>query len=83
MKREFITFRSITPAQRAQRLLRQGGVEAILQRTPRQMEQMGCGYCLRLRPEDRGTALLLLQQSAVPFNRVFTQENGMLEELML
>ena len=83
MNRDFITFRSITPAQQAQRLLQRAGVDAMLQRTPRQMEQLGCGYCLRLRPEDRGQALVLLKQSGVQFHRVFTQENGALEELTL
>ena len=83
MNRVFITFRSITPAQWAQRVLRRGGLDTVLQRTPRQLEQRGCGYCLRLRPEDRGHAIQLLQESGIQFNKVFTQEGGTLEELML
>ncbi len=83
MKRDFITFRSITPAQQAQRALRRGGVEVILQRTPRQMEQLGCGYCLRLRPEDRERAVSLLQQTGISFRKIYTGENGMVEEVLL
>lgn len=83
MKRDFITFRSITPAQQAQRALRRGGVEAILQRTPRQMEQLGCGYCLRLRPEDRERAVSLLQQAGINFRKIYTGENGLAEEVLL
>lgn len=80
MKRDFITFRSITPAQQAQHILRRGGIETILQRTPRCMEQRGCGYCLRLRPEDREQAVLLLQRSGVRFQKLYTEENGIAEE---
>ncbi len=83
MKRDFITFRSITPAQQAQRLLRRGGVEANLQRTPRIMEQQGCGYCLRLRPEYRQQALSLLQQSGVSYRKLYTGDNGQMEEVIL
>ena len=82
MKRDFITFRSITPAQQAQRLLRRGGVESILQRTPRALEQQGCGYCLRLRPEERDRAILLLQQGGVHFRKVYSEINGVLEEVL-
>ena len=83
MKRDYITFRSITPAQQAQRILRRGGVESILQRTPRYMEQQGCGYCLRLRPEDREQAVSLLRQSGVQFRKVYAEENGVAEEVVL
>lgn len=83
MKREFITFRSITPAQHAQRVLRRGGIDTILQRTPRQFEQRGCGYCLRLRPVDLEQAIQLLQHSGVSFQKIFTQDNGIPEERVL
>ncbi len=83
MNRDFITFRSITPAQQAHRLLRRSGVEAVLQRTPRFMEQQGCGYCLRLRPEDRMRALSLLQQGGLRFRKLYTQDNGVVEEVVL
>ena len=74
MKRDYITFRSITPAQQAQIVLRRGGVESVLQRTPRWMEQQGCGYCLRLRSEQRDLALMLLQQSGVRYQKVYTAD---------
>lgn len=76
MKMDFITFRSITPAQRGQRLLRQEGIDAILMRTPRRMEQKGCGYCLRVKSADRDRAVDLLRQENVPFNKVYTSQNG-------
>ena len=83
MRKDFITFRSITPAQRAQRLLRQSGVETVLQRTPRRMEQKGCGYCLRLQPEQRQLALQLLQHTGIQYGKIYADTDGVLEELTL
>lgn len=80
MKRDYITFRSITPAQQGQNVLRRGGVETLLQRTPRWMEQQGCGYCLRLRPEQRDLALMLLRQAGVDYQKVYTSDARELEE---
>ena len=80
MKRDLITFRSITPAQQAQRVLRRSGIEADLQRTPRQLEHRGCGYGLRIRPEQTEEAVMLLRSGGIRFNRIFTQENGIWEE---
>ena len=83
MKTEFITFRSITPAQRGQRVLRQGGIDTILQRTPRWMTEQGCGYCLRLSPDVLLGAVALLRKEDVPFSKVYTAEEGRLEERRL
>ena len=61
MRMNFITFRSVTPAQRGQRVLQQAGIETVLLRTPKWMEERGCGYCLRLRQEDTKRAVDLLR----------------------
>jgi hypothetical protein len=83
MKTEFITFRSVTPAQRGQRVLQKAGVDVILQRTPRFMEERGCGYCLRLRPGDLHRAVELLRRENVVFSKVYATVGGNLEERML
>ena len=83
MKTEFITFRSVTPAQRGQRVLQKAGVDIILQRTPRFMEERGCGYCLRLRPGDLHRAVELLRRENVAFSKVYATVGGNLEERML
>ena len=83
MRMDFITFRSVTPAQRGQRTLTQADIFCTLQRTPTPLEQRGCGYCLRLRQEDTVRAVNLLRQQRIPFSKVFeTTENGT-EELTL
>lgn len=80
MGMHFITFRSVTPAQRGQRLLQQSGIESILQRTPRWMEERGCGYCLRLRPEQTDRAVTLLRQNGLPFSKIYTETDYGTEE---
>ena len=82
MKTDFITFRSITPAQHAQRVLHQGGIDASLQRTPRQIQQHGCGYCLRVRQMQLAAAVQALRAAGVPFQKVYTMENGLQEVQM-
>lgn len=79
-----ITFRSVTLAQRGERTLRSSGVDCTLQRTPRWMEERGCGYCLRLRPQDAERAVQLLRMGGVAYSKVLaTQEQGKVEELAL
>lgn len=84
MRSYYITFRSVTLAQRGERTLRRGGLDCILQRTPRWMEERGCGYCLRLRPREALQAVELLRHESVPFSRVYAhKDDGGVEELPL
>lgn len=71
MRKDFITFRSITPAQRAQRHLRTGGIEAVLQRTPGYLRERGCSYCLRIDPRDTDRALLQLDGAGIPYSKFY------------
>ena len=84
MKSYFVTFRSITYAQKGESVLRGAGIRCTLQRTPRWMEEQGCGYCLRLRMDQVNNALELLRQRQVPYRKVYLRmENGDLEEVRL
>ena len=83
MRMNFITFRSVTPAQRGQRILLQAGIDCSLQRTPRWMEERGCGYCLRLRQSDTERAVAVLRQGKLPFSKVYGGGEGTVEELVL
>ena len=79
----FITFRSVTPAQRGESLLHKKGYHCILQRTPRWMQENGCGYCLRLGTERIGEAVAILQQAGLPFRKVYRQNRaGDTEEVL-
>ena len=73
----FITFRSVTLAQRGEGILRKEGIGCQLLRTPRWMEEQGCGYCLRLRREEMDSVLALLRKGNVQFRKVYVQlEDG-------
>ena len=79
MKTFFLTFRSITQAQRAERAFGRAGYVCILRRTPRWMEERGCGYgvevkCAGLRE--------VLRQEKIPFRKSYLLHgDGMVEEL--
>ena len=80
----FITFRSVTFAQRAERLLRRGGIACQLQRTPRWMEEQGCGYCLLIRKGEIVQAVQLLQQNHVQYRKIYQQgEEDTVREVVL
>lgn len=74
MNMYFITFRSVTLAQRGENHLRKVGIRCSLQRTPRWMEEQGCGYCLRMRSEDVARALQHLRQEQIQFRKVYVQD---------
>ena len=67
----FITFRSVTLAQRGERVLGEEGLRCTLARTPRWMEEKGCGYCLRLRTDEIGRWVAVLRQKGVGFRRIY------------
>ena len=83
MKTCLITFRSVTFGQRGQRLLENAGIHCVLQRTPRWMEEQGCGYCLKLRGEDCPGAVRLLRANQVRFRKIYRQQETGLEEVVL
>ena len=84
MKYCIITFRSVTPAQRAEEILRRAGFACTLQRTPKWMEEKGCGYSLRMDCRDMMAASLLLRQEGISFRKAYSlTDNGTPEELRL
>ena len=78
----YITFRSVTFAQRGEAVLEKDGIRCAMQRTPRWMEEQGCGYCLLLRPRDLISAMEWLKQKQLAFRKVYGQrDNGEIEEV--
>ena len=77
----YITFRSVTYAQRGEQVLQAEGIRCTLQRTPKWMEERGCGYCLRLWTSDARRAVELLRSQRVAYRKVYAQrEDGTFEE---
>ena len=83
MKQYMITFRSVTYAQRGERSLEKGGISCTLGRTPKWMEQQGCGYGLTLRSANIYTAVEALRQEGVTWRKVYVLENGRYREISL
>ena len=71
MKKCMITFRSVTPAQRAESILKKAGMECSIHRTPKWMEQQGCGYSLRVNYRDIPAVMMLLREGEIPFRKVY------------
>ena len=82
MRFYFITFRSVTFAQRAEKVLSQRGIRVNLMRTPRWMEEQGCGYALKLWSGDILTVVKLLRENRLQLKKVYVQlEDGEMEEV--
>ena len=78
----YITFRSVTYAQRAEKLLNRQGFQVNLMRTPRWMEEQGCGYALKLWTDSIASAAGLLREHKIQLRRIYVQpEDGQLEEV--
>ena len=81
MKFCFITFRSVTFAQTGQKSLKRAGIDTILRRTPKGLEQRGCGYCLQLKSTLAAQAVAQLRREGVEFSKLYRfRENGSAEE---
>ncbi len=79
-----ITFRSVTFAQKGERLLKNKGIDCAMQRTPKELSKRGCGYCLRIQAKDAMTAVELLQDNAISYGKTYAMtEGGRPEERML
>ena len=84
MKFYYLTLRSVTNAQRGDRVLQNAGIRCTLQRTPRWMEVQGCGYSLRLWTLDAAPGVEALRRAGVPMRKVYVQTaDGVLEEMAL
>lgn len=71
-----ITFRSITAAQKGERLMKRADIFCILQRTPKLLSERGCGYCLRVRAEQAVVAVNLLREQKLTYGKVYALEQG-------
>lgn len=84
MKQCLITFRSITPAQRGEGVLIKNGIPCSLQRTPRWMQEQGCGYSLKLPFKDVYQAARMLGENEIAYRKIYLQkDSGKWEELTL
>ena len=81
MKVYLITFRSITYAQRAEQALEREGISCNLRRTPRWMEQRGCGYGVEAKLVDGTVATKIMDREGIAYRKVYRMHSdGAVEE---
>ena len=79
-----ITFRSVTPAQRGELVLRRAGIACAIHRTPRVLAEQGCGYSLDLSRRELPQALELLRRKGISYRKAYcTDGEGKLREIIL
>lgn len=84
MKYCIITFRSVTPAQRGENVLRRAGFDCSIRRTPKWMEEQGCGYSVQVRSADAPKCAELLREAQIVYRKIYLRrENGSMEEMSL
>lgn len=85
MKNEWlITFRSVTFAQRGEKVLRSRDIQCVMQRTPKKLTERGCGYCLRIRDADAFRAVEILHREKLSYEKVYAVSgDGITEERIL
>lgn len=84
MKFCLFTFRSVTPAQRGEGVLQRAGISCNLRRTPRWMEEQGCGYSVRVPFHEAVRCAEILRSQQIPFRKIYLlRDNGTAEELSL
>ena len=76
-----LTFRSLTYAQRAARVLERAGVTGTVSRVPKSAATRGCAYCIIVAARHRDKAMGVLDTAGLSPERVLLRrENGSLEE---
>jgi hypothetical protein len=71
----------VTYAQRGEQVLKKVGIDCVIRRTPGELSNRGCGYCLYLRGQDALAAAELLRDQRVPFVKIYTRRtDGKMEE---
>lgn len=67
----YFTFRSITGAQRAEKVLYGSGIRVKLLRSPKFLSIKGCGYALKVRGGEFVTVANLLHRAGVPYGSLY------------
>ena len=82
MKSYFVTFRSVTHAQRGEQALTRTGYRCRLRRTPRWMEERGCGYGVEVKLGTLEEGLDALRRQQLAWRRIWlVKPGGEMEEV--
>lgn len=74
--------RSLTYAQKTAKILEKSGISAVVIRTPRQVSEEGCGYCVKVSERRLADALVALKNADMSPKKIFMiQNNGHVKEM--
>lgn len=71
MANYLLLFRSLTSAQRAERILRKQGISAFVARVPGNIPTSGCGYCIKIEEKWLKEALEALKSSDMNPTKIY------------
>ena len=73
--------RSVTYAQRMQRVLLRSGLRCQIARAPRDLTDRGCAYVLRVAAPDLSQALIALHRESLDPVQIFLYQHGSYQEV--
>lgn len=73
--------RSLTYAQRAEKLLGRKGLSAAIIKAPKEAAVNGCSYCVRIPERHKARALAILEGGDLMPQRVYEQSDGIITEV--
>ena len=84
MKYCFITVPTLTAAQMAESQLRRNGLQCRIQRSPKWMEEQGCGNGIMVAFDVFDKCITVLKNNRIPYKKVYLKdESGKMEVLEL
>ena len=79
MEQYYVSFRSVTYAQKGQRALEEKGQSCFLQRAPKWMNMRGCGYAIAVK--DPGMAARILREKKAPWEKIYGVQGSRIWEV--
>ena len=76
-----ILARSVTYAQRMQRVLERAGIRCRIARAPRELTDLGCAYTVRLAVQDLTQALIVLHRESLDPVQICGGGRGVIQEV--
>ena len=83
MEHYLILARSVTYAQRMQKVLARAGVRSRIFRAPREVTELGCAYAVRVEHYEIQKAVRVIRGEGLPFVQIFVFRNGAYQEAAL
>lgn len=83
MEHYLILARSVTYAQRMQKVLDRAGIRCQIFRAPRDLSELGCAYAVRVAVSDFSSALIALRRESLEPVQIFLFQRGFYQEVSL